>query len=282
MTAFLHGANLRANDIRQHYLRYGGSGRPLLLVPGITSPAITWGFVAERLARSFDTYVLDLRGRGLSETRPDLDYGLDSMAADVAAFAETMGFDSYDLVGHSMGARIGIRVARHNPAGLSRLVLVDPPMTGPGRRPYPAPLSWYVDSIRLMREGASWQALRPFSPSWTEAQLRLRSEWLHTCDETAIVRAYDDFHATDIHGDLPHIEVDTLLVVAGKGGVILAEDEAELVALKPDLRIARVEPAGHMIPWDDFDGFFAAIGSFLDLPALTEPAPPLRNPERTS
>ena len=47
-TRLLYGAHVHANGIRQHYLRYGGKGSPLVLVPGITSPAITWGFVGDR------------------------------------------------------------------------------------------------------------------------------------------------------------------------------------------------------------------------------------------
>ena len=263
MSTFLHGANLRANGIRQHYLRYGGRGKPVVIVPGITSPAVTWGFVAEHFGRHFDTYVLDVRGRGLSEASDALDYGLDALAADVNAFAEALGLDGYALVGHSMGARIGIRAARQRPRGLERLVLIDPPVSGPGRRAYPAKLDWYIDSIRLMREGAGMEALRPFSPTWTDEQLRLRAEWLHTCDERAIVATYEGFHRDDIHVDLPHIEVPTLLIAAGRGDVIRPEDLAELRALLPAMQVATVAGAGHMIPWDDEPGFYRAFGDFL-------------------
>jgi hypothetical protein len=55
--ALLYGGHVFANGIRQHYLRYGGKGQPIILIPGITSPAITWGFVAERLAERHDVYV---------------------------------------------------------------------------------------------------------------------------------------------------------------------------------------------------------------------------------
>ena len=41
MSTFLYGAHVHANGIRQHYLRYGGHGPALILIPGITSPAIT-------------------------------------------------------------------------------------------------------------------------------------------------------------------------------------------------------------------------------------------------
>jgi N-formylmaleamate deformylase len=262
-STYLYGGNIHANGIRQHYLRYGGKGKPVVIVPGITSPAVTWGFVAERFGRHFDTYVLDVRGRGLSEASDALDYSLDACAADVAAFVEALGLTQFALVGHSMGARHGIRMASRFDTGLERMVLVDPPVSGPGRRPYPAKLPWYVDSIRLMKKGDSFEALRSFSPTWTDEQLRLRSEWLHTCDERAIIASYNGFHEDDIHADLPRIKVPTLMMVAGKGGVVLPEDVAEIQSLQSRISVVRVETAGHMIPWDDEEGFYRAFGNFL-------------------
>lgn len=263
VSTFIGGACVRANGVRQHYLRYGGKGRPVLLLPGITSPAITWGFVGERLGRNFDAYVVDVRGRGLSETGDGLDYGLDAMAADAAALAEALKLEDYALVGHSMGARIALRaVARHG-AKPGCVVMVDPPVSGPGRRPYPAKLPWYVDSIRLSRQGCDGEAMRPFCPTWTDAQRALRAEWLHTCHEGAIVTAFEDFGRDDIHADFPKLSCPSMLMVAGKGGVILPEDEREIAGLAPACRIVRVESAGHMIPWDDEEGFYRAFGDFL-------------------
>ncbi|MDH0745335.1 alpha/beta hydrolase [Pseudomonas sp. GD03842] len=267
MSTFMGGGNVHANGIRQHYLRYGGTqhaGKPaLILIPGITSPAVTWGFVAETLGEQFDTYVLDARGRGLSSTGPDLDYSVDTCADDISAFAEAMGIASYHLVGHSMGARFAVRTSVRNAKCLKSLVLIDPPVSGPGRREYPSKLPWYVDSIRQSQTGMNADEMRAFCPTWTEEQLQLRAEWLHTCYEPAIVRAFNDFHDVDFHRDLPHLPVPALLIVAGRGGVILPEDEAEIRQLQPKILIARVENAGHMIPWDNLPGFFAAFGDFL-------------------
>ncbi|MFT8675011.1 MAG: alpha/beta hydrolase [Acetobacter sp.] len=256
-TRLLYGANINANGIRQHYLRYGGNGTPLVLVPGITSPAITWGFVAEGLASKYDVYVLDVRGRGLSETGPDLDYDLDTYAADVRGFIDALGLKDVTLMGHSMGARIAIRTARHDSTGLAGLVLVDPPVSGPGRRPYPANLDWYTQSIRQARRGMTAEDMLKFCPSWTEEQRQLRAQWLHTCDELAIRITFEKFQTEDIHQDLPHLSVPTKLVVATRGGVILPEDEQEILGLNPAIEIVRVPDAGHMIPWDNLDGFFA-------------------------
>ena len=57
--------------------RQRGAGRdPVIIVPGITSPAVTWGFVGERFGASFDTYILDVRGRGLSEAGDQAEYDM--------------------------------------------------------------------------------------------------------------------------------------------------------------------------------------------------------------
>lgn len=269
MSTFLYGAHVHANGIRQHYLRYGGATgaranrEAVIIVPGITSPAITWGFVGEVFGAQFDTYVLDVRGRGLSESSPALDYGLDAQAADIVALAEALGLQRYAIVGHSMGGRIGARAAAALPEGLTRLVMVDPPVSGPGRRPYPAQLPWYVDSMALARRGCDADAMRQFCPTWTEEQLRLRAEWLHTCDERAVVESFNGFHTDDFHADLPRIVVPVLLMVAGRGDVVRQEDIAEMHTLLKDIAVSRVPDAGHMIPWDDEAGFYRAFGDFL-------------------
>jgi len=267
MSSFQYGTNVQANGIRQHYLRYGGAnsqgGAPIVLIPGITSPAVTWGFVAEVLGQRFDTYVLDVRGRGLSEGSDDSDYSLQAYADDVEALSAALSLEKYTVIGHSMGARIGACLAARQPRGLERLVMVDPPVSGPGRRAYPSKLSWYVDSIAIAAKGCSVEEMRAFCPSWTEDQLRLRAEWLHTCNSKAIVTTFNNFHDEDFHQYLDKIQIPVLLMVAGRGDVIRPEDEEEMFKLMKNLQISRTPNAGHMIPWDDEAGFYAALGDFL-------------------
>lgn len=266
MQTFQYGAQVRSNGIRQHFLRYGGSGPRLVLVPGIISPAALWSSVAERLGRRFDTYVMDVRGRGLSESGPHLDYGLETCASDVIDFAATLGLGKFTLLGHSMGARIGIRVARRAPSQVEQLILVDPPVAGPGRRPYPSPLEGMVKLLRAAQRGEAEAALRePGAPKWPEDLLRIRAEWLHTCDDRAAVVSYRDFHENDMHADLPHISVPTILIAAGKGDVIRPEDEREILELMPRIKFLRVADAGHQIQVDNYDGLFAALSSSLGI-----------------
>lgn len=255
------GYNLHANGIRLHLLHYTGNGPQLIIVPGITSPAITWGFVAERLTANFDVTIMDVRGRGLSQAGA-LDYNLDAMADDLIGIVSAGNFEKPIVLGHSMGARVAIRAARKSPDSFSGLIPVDPPVSGPGRRPYPSAWPWYEDSIVMAQKGCSGDDMCKFCPTWTDEQNALRAEWLHTCQLDAIRTAYDGFHTDDIHADLPQIKLPMRLVVAGGAQVIQADDVAEIQKLAPHIEVRTVALAGHMIPWDDLEGFIQAVSDF--------------------
>ncbi len=259
--AFLYGANVHANGIRQHYIRYGGKGPVIVLVPGITSPAVMWGFVADELAADYDVYVLDVRGRGLSAGGADLDYSLNACAADINAFIGELGLRDVIGLGHSMGARHLVRAAHQGK--IQRLLLVDPPVSGPGRRPYPATLASYVEAIALARHGATIDDLRRFTPTWSDEEIRLRTEWLHTCHEAAVIASFYGFQEDDIHQDIAALRVPTSLVTAERGGVVSSEDIDEIKSLCPGIHVTTIANAGHMIPWDNLPGFLIQVRGFL-------------------
>ena len=173
-----------------------------------------------------------MRGRGLSEAGAALNYGLVAQAADVLAFAQALGLEQY-----SRSAIPWAAASACAPGGASRPACgassADPPVSGPGRRPYPAKLPWYVDSMAQARQGMDAEAMRAFCPSWTDAQRQLRAEWLHTCDERAIIQSFDDFHNDDIHADLPLLDAAVLLITAERGDVVLDADVEEIQRLAP-------------------------------------------------
>ena len=255
------GYNLHANGIRHHLLHFQGDGPDLLLIPGITSPAVTWDFVAERLIDNFNVHVLDVRGRGLSQSG-DLDYSLDAMATDAIEIVNCSALDKPLVLGHSMGARIAIRAARMDEGSFSGLLLVDPPVSGPGRRAYPSQWEWYEKSILMAEKGCSAEDMKEYCPTWSARQLSQRAEWLHTCQLDAIKTAYDGFHSDDIHQDLPHLKLPIRLVVAGDAPVINKDDINEIRGLNPGIEVRIVDKAGHMIPWDNLEGFLEAVMDF--------------------
>ncbi len=266
-----------ANGIRQHCLDYGGDGPALLIVPGITMPAACVEFLALPLAERHRVISVDPRGRGLSE-QPASGYALTDYADDLAALIETLGLERPIVLGHSMGARIAAALAAYHPGAAGAVILADPPLTGPGRDPYPVPIDPYVDSLRKAKEGATADDMRPAFPTWSDEHLELRALWLGTCSEAAIVETYERFHSEDLHALLPQIGVPVLFVYGSDSPVVPAAALPEVRGLLPGARFAAVDHAGHMIPWDNLDEFVAVIlqftGELCPHPATPQPPRP--------
>jgi len=248
------GGHFRANGIRQHYLRCKGPGAPLVIVPGIVSPAALWMHMAKALAGDgLDVWVLDVRGRGLSEQGPHLDYGLDACAADLEAFLAAAGLEAPMVAGHSMGARIGARLAARSRA-IGSLVMLDPPASAPGARPYPIPAERTIAMVQAAQRGEGDAYLRqPGIAAWPEPLLRQRAEWLATCDPRVIEAAYRDFHEQDIYRDVARANCEVTLVVATASGVVDQEELSRFRQSRPGLRVVRAEGAAHQLQAENAD-----------------------------
>ena len=252
---------VEANGIRQHYLEYGAGPVELVIVPGITSPAITWEFVAEELAASCRVLTLDIRGRGLSD-RPASDYSLPEYAADVAGFIGALGLQRPVVLGHSMGARIVAALGALHPGTHGPLIVVDPPLTGPGRDPYPTPLASFREQLAEAYAGTTAEAVSRFFPGWTETALQLRAEWLGTCDEYAVVATYENFEREDFFGYWRRLPAPLLFVRGGESPVVTTAGELEVREANPAAEFVTVSRAGHMIPWDNLPEFLEAVRAF--------------------
>ena len=92
---------------------------------------------------------------------------------------------------------------------------------------------------------------------------RSASEWMPTCDKTAVRKSFEYFATEDIHILLPDIQCRTLLIYAENGGMVTEDSAAEVASHLKDGRVLRIDNVGHMIPWDDLDGFVTAVRDFI-------------------
>ena len=262
-TEFL-GRHLLVKGVRLHYHEFPrATGRPIILLPGITSPAILWDFVSRQLSQTNHVYCLDNRGRGLSQSGDDLDYWLSDYARDTLGVIQQLGLDRPIILGHSMGARIGLKLANDHPESIGALILADPPVSGPDRSPYPIPLDWYLEGLKKASSGQVTEKNSPLLKNWTSEQISLRDQWLPTCSIKAITQSHQSFHEEDIHSLMPNIRVSTMLMYAQIGGTVLDEDAREITELIPDCRVVKVPCVGHMMPWDNLESFIKPINDFI-------------------
>ncbi|MGY1631252.1 alpha/beta fold hydrolase [Geodermatophilus sp. SYSU D01186] len=257
---------VRANGLRHSVLRYGEPGAPdLLVLPGITSPAATADFLAVLLADlGYRVTVPDVRGRGESDRAPSGGYRLVDYAADVAGLVGALDLRRPVVLGHSMGARIAAAYAvLHAPDDHGLLLLVDPPVSGPGRGPYPTSREAFLQQLHEAQAGTDADAVRRFYPNWPERELRLRAEVLASCDETAVMETHEGFETEDFFDYWARLTQPVVLVRGGDSPVVPLAAVADLRRAQPGIEIHTVPGAGHMVPWDNLPGFLDVVRPHL-------------------
>ena len=120
---------IRANGVSIN-LVHGGVGPPLLLLHGYPQTHVEWHKIAPKLAEHYTVVAPDLRGYGDSEKPPapegDLSvYCKRTTAQDQVEVMEKIGFESFHVVGHDRGARVGHRMALDHPERVRTFTSLD-------------------------------------------------------------------------------------------------------------------------------------------------------------
>ena len=110
-------------------LVHGGHGPPLLLLHGYPQTHVMWHKVAPKLAQRYSVVAPDLRGYGDSG-KPAADGDLNvyckrTTARDQVEVMANLGFESFHVVGHDRGARVGHRMALDYPNSVKTFTSLD-------------------------------------------------------------------------------------------------------------------------------------------------------------
>ena len=111
-------------------LVHGGIGPPLLLLHGYPQTHVEWHKIAPKLAEHYTVVAPDLRGYGDSEkpSAPEGDlsvYCKRTTAQDQVEVMAELGFESFHVVGHDRGARVGHRMALDHPERVRTFTSLD-------------------------------------------------------------------------------------------------------------------------------------------------------------
>ncbi|WAZ26707.1 alpha/beta hydrolase [Streptomyces cinnabarinus] len=105
-----------------------GSGAPLVLLHGFPQTHLMWRHVAADLAADHTVICPDLRGYGDSDKPVDTDgtvYSKRTMAADIVAVSEALGYRRFALAGHDRGALVAFRAGLDHPDRITHLACLD-------------------------------------------------------------------------------------------------------------------------------------------------------------
>ena len=123
-----------------HYLDFGGTGPPLLMVHGLGGSALNWMAVGPKIAEDYHALAIDLAGFGQTPLFRRL-AAVGANADLVHEFIDKVIGEPAVIMGNSMGGHIAVLEAAVHPLAVSAAILVDPAIPGIHvTRPEPAML----------------------------------------------------------------------------------------------------------------------------------------------
>ena len=118
------------NGVRLYY-RVAGTGSPVVLLHGYAQTGHMWLPLVPSLAQRHTVIVPDLRGAGAS-AKPESGYDKKTLAQDIHALTDSLGFERVRIVGHDIGLMVAYAYAAQFPQAAERVVLMDAFLPGIG------------------------------------------------------------------------------------------------------------------------------------------------------
>lgn len=273
---------VEAADTRVAYVDSGGSGRPLILVHGLSSYMGFWEYQIPAFAQDYRVIALDLPGYGASD-RPDAPYTPPWFAEVLVDFMDELELDYATLVGHSMGGQIALTMALDHPSRVDALVLSAPAGIETFNPGHAAWMKQYWTETRALgtpEENVRTNFTHMVFNHYDEGVERLIEERVrmgkHPSFEgtaVAVSRSVAGMVDYPVHDRLGEIQTPTLIVFGTldrmipnpifNGGRTRTVAEHGRDAM-PNAELLMVRGAGHTVHHDAPETFNSAVRSFLE------------------
>lgn len=270
---------LQANGLTLYVTEWGdAAARPIVMMHGIRGYAETFAGVAAALQPEYRVIAFDQRGRGRSDWDAGRNYYTDTYVQDLAAVADALRLDRFDVLGHSMGGINAIVFAGSQPSRVGKLVIED---AGPGAFENSAGAVRIRGELETTpSEFGSWDEasafMRALRPTVTEdaRQQRLRSmlkpagdgRYTWQYDHAGIARTRlhpDPARVADLVPFLQAITCPTLVIRGGRSDYLQPEMVERMQRLNPRIQAVAIDGAGHYIHDDQPEIFNGHVRSFL-------------------
>lgn len=186
-------------------IKFGSQGNPILLLHGWGQTLQSLQPLGELLAREAQVHLIDLPGFGKSAPPPQ-DWGSLDYAERILQYIDEQGLERVDLLGHSLGGRISIRLGSRYPDRVRSIVLINSAGLQRQRTIRQQIRTQYIKSLRKVLEVIpvyrerlkSWHSDRFGSRDYKNAGI-LRGTLVKTVNE-------------DLAEDASNIKAPTLLI----------------------------------------------------------------------
>ena len=232
-----------------------GRGRPLIFLHGWVGSWRYWIPAMQALSISYRAYALDFWGFGDTPNRPEK-YSIDQQARLLSAFLEEMGIGRVVLVGHGLGALVGLNFTRLFPSLVDRLVITGLPLEKSMVNP-----RLQSDSMAALME---W--LLGKNPAADAARLEAPK-----ADAEAIRISLESMETTSWLSYIMEMRTPCLFVHGLLDPVITLPPDELMTRLPETTHTIVFEMSGHFPMLDDAAKYNRLLADFLALPSGESP-----------
>jgi pimeloyl-ACP methyl ester carboxylesterase len=240
------------------YYEMVGVGEPVLLLHGWANDVETMRPLAGVLKnQGFRVFSVDLPGFGLSDP-PQGSWGVDDYVKTVLEWLDELSLSRVNILAHSFGGRIAIKLAAAHPEKIDKLVLVDSAGIRPDRSFYYSLKTYLVKIVRKIASVLPGKASRFLkqnliwkmgSPDYRNAG-KLQGTFVKVVNE-------------DLRNYLSSIQSPVLLIWGELDRETPVSDGRLMQSLIPDARLKVIQGAGHHCFLDDPGSFEKLILPFF-------------------
>ncbi len=232
-----------------------GRGRPIVFLHGWVGSWRYWINAMQVASTSYRAYAVDLFGFGDS-TRDALRYPIDRQADLINRFLEEMGIGKVALVGHGLGALVGMSFVKQWPKSVDRMMAINCPLE--------------YDAVNARMKTASLTELVDWLATRTPEGVAALTD-ASKADPLAVTASMAGLQANNIFSEIRNLGVPCLLVYGPNDPAITTPSQEKADALPQHMHQVSLENAGHFPMIDNPTQFNRLMTDFLALDSGTSP-----------
>ncbi len=251
-----------------HY-KIEGSGQPILLIHGLFGSLSNLGLLARPLSENHEVISVDLRNHGMSPKSDRHDYEM--MAEDLATLVEHLCLDEFDVIGHSMGGKVAMKLAERLPEKVKRLIVLDmaPVSYSKGRHDNVFAglneVSAYLNTITKRSEAESYLSMHIKDPGVRQFLLKsLKKENDRFKWQFNVQSLWNNYDKIMSWKAIEPFNGPTLFIKGEQSEYILAEYRQATVRQFPNAKAHMVANTGHWLHAEKPDTIHRIIARFLN------------------
>ncbi len=226
-----------------------GRGRPILFLHGWVGSWRYWIPAMQSASASYRAYALDFYGFG-DTVKNRQRYSLQAQADLIEEFMQNLGIGRLAIVGHGLGALVGLRFAAQHPGVVERVMAVSLALHPDGINP----------RLRTTRPADLVAGLLDRAPEFEPVRRDAQKT-----DPQAVLVSLQDLQQSGLDRPWSLLDTHTLLVYGSMDPLVSLGSEKELTAGSRQIHTVIFEGASHFPMLDDSSKFCRLLQDFLAL-----------------